>query len=358
MLRATRTTDPLTRLLELGFEPARDVPPRDVVRIDRSTFRVSAACGAMGTLVAVTGLGPSGEHLDEAIGGALDEMHRLIAVFSRFETASALTQLNVCGRLSSPPPELVQVLEDAIRCHALTRGVFDVTVAPLVDLFRDRMTGPRPTTPSDAEIRDARALVGAGGITAGRREVRLGRSGMRVTLDGIAKGYIVDRMAAILDAHHVRDYLIDAGGDIRARGRNPARHPWTVAVQDPRKLGAYPDVIHLRDGAVATSGSYERSFDAAQQFHHIIEPETGRSPTSCSSVSVVARSTVLADVLATSVFIMGPERGLAFVESRSDCECLIIDRDGRELRSRGWTRARADGGGQRRRPTAGANGGC
>jgi len=330
--------DQYTRLLELGLEPDRSVPvATEVVRLDRRRFQAKTSYAAMGTLVSVTAIGRSGELLDDAIAAARGEMERLIAIFSRFETASALTQLNGAGQLRDAPPELASVVQRALAYHAQTRGAFDITVAPLVDLYRERLTGADPVEPTDAEIREARGLVAASAVSAGSREVRLGRAGMRLTLDGIAKGFIVDRMAAALEAGGVRDFLIDGGGDISTRGRNAAGRAWTVAVQDPEGTGRFPDVIPLANGAVATSGSYERHYDAGRRFHHIVDGATGRSPLTCSSVSVVARSAMLADVLATSVFVLGPDAGLAFIEGRSDCSCLIIDQHGRAIRSRRWT---------------------
>lgn len=334
-----RTTDNLSRLLELGFEQARDGPViTEDVRIDRRTHRVTATCGAMATHVSITALGPSRDRLDHAIGRAYEEMERLITIFSRHQPDTALSELNDAGWLRGPPPELSQVVEKAVGFHDFTLGTFDVSVAPLLDLYKRRLRGGG-TPPTDAEVREARALVGVSGIVRRDHELRLGRSGMRLTLDGIAKGYIVDRMAAVLEQRSVGNFLIDAGGDIRSRGRKEGGQCWLVAVQDPMKRGAFPDVLHLGNAAVATSGSYERYYDAGRRYHHIVDAASGQSPTSCASVSVVAGSTMLADVLATSVFIMGPDRGTTFVESHAGCECLIIDGSGREVRSRGWKSA-------------------
>ncbi len=165
---------------------------------------------------------------------------------------------------------------------------------------------------------------------------------MAITLDGIAKGYIVDAIAGVLGRHKLDNYLINAGGDIRTSGTKEERRPWTVAVQNPTKDGSYPDTIHLTDGAVATSGSYEIYFDRDRLVHHIVSATTGRSPNECASVSVVAPSTMAADALATTVFVMGPAQGVRFVDELPDCECLIIDRDGQQVRSRGWRSAPAD----------------
>ena len=292
-----------------------------------------ATRGAMGTRVTITVLVPSRDRADEAIGRALEEMDRLIAVFSRYERDSAVTQLNDAGRLDGPPPEVLQVVARSLQYHALSRGGFDVSVAPLVDLFQD----PGVTSlPDRAAIDAALELVGAQNIEVTRRRIGFRRSGMRITLDGIAKGYIVDAIAAVLERHRIRNYLVDAGGDIRVSGVKEGGVPWSVAVQDPAKANRFPDTILLRRGAVATSGSYERFLDRDRMFHHIVDAESGVSPRYSSSVSVIAPTAMAADALATTVFLMEPQHGAKFIDRLRGCECLIIDREGRQLRSRGW----------------------
>ena len=110
-------------------------------------------------------------------------------------------------------------------------------------------------------------------------------------------------------------------------------------MESPLRRGDYPDAIALTDAAVATSGSYERYYDAKRTFHHIIDAATGRSPAHCSSVSVVAPTAMAADALATTVFVMGPRAGVAFIDALPDCACLILDHEGRARRSRAWRSA-------------------
>jgi thiamine biosynthesis lipoprotein len=162
---------------------------------------------------------------------------------------------------------------------------------------------------------------------------------MGVTLDGIAKGYVVDRMAAVLAERGLRDFLINAGGDIRSGGVREDGTAWRVGVQDPAKRGDLPDVIGLTNGAVATSGSYEIYFDRERVHHHIVSAHTGNSPQMSQSVSVVAPTTMAADALATSVFLMEPARGVAFIDSLPQCACLIVDEQGLQSRSKGWRSA-------------------
>jgi FAD:protein FMN transferase len=327
----------LSRLLELGFEQRPEAGVvRDVAKVDGRTYRVSAHGPGMGTRVGITVLCDAPSRADDAMGRAFAEMDRLIGIFSRFQSDSALSCLNEAGRLRGPPPELVQVVSRALDYFRITRGVFDISVAPVVDLFRTRLAGSAPRAPSDLEVVDALRRVGAAGISASRRELRFGRDGMGITVDGIAKGFIVDRMARALERRRVRRYLIDAGGDIRAAGRKEDDQPWTVGVRDPWTADHHPDRIHLMAGAVATSGGYERFFDRDGLQHHIVRADSGRSPTESASVSVLAPTGMAADALATGLFLLPPAEALALTETLAGCECLIIDRDGRLFRSRGW----------------------
>jgi FAD:protein FMN transferase len=325
----------LSRLLELGFEQTPEAGVvRDVARVDGRTYRVSAHRPGMGTRVSITVLCDTPSRADDAIGRAFVEMDRLIGIFSRFQSDSALSCLNNAGRLRGPPPELVHVVSRALDYFRITRGVFDISVAPVVDLFRTRLAGSAP--PSDLEVTAALRRVGAAGISASRRELRFGRDGMGITVDGIAKGFIVDRMARTLEKRRIRRYLIDAGGDIRAAGRKEDHRPWTVGVRDPWTADHHPDRIHLTAGAVATSGGYERFFDRDGLQHHIVRADSGRSPTESASVSVLAPTGMAADALATGLFLLPPAEALALTETLAGCACLIIDRDGRLFRSRGW----------------------
>jgi len=196
-----------------------------------------------------------------------------------------------------------------------------------------------PQEPAAEDLLAALELVGSQHIELSRRRIGFKRAGMGITLDGIAKGFIVDAMAQVLGKHRIKSYLINGGGDIRTGGVKERRQPWTVAVEDPAKLGRFPDAIRLRDAAVATSGSYEIHFDRERLFHHIVSAHTGRSPTGSVSVSVAAPSTMEADALATNVFLMEPSEGLAFIDALPGRECLIIDHQGTRLPSRGWRSA-------------------
>lgn len=333
-------------LAALGFERV-DVfrtPPAESTRIGPTLFKSSARRPSMGTLVSLTALDPAPDRMQEAFAEAFLEMDRVVALLNRYDDGSALSHLNARGAMDDAPAELSVVMESALRYHILSRGTFDVTVQPLVDLLRHRGLVDGGSIPAsgegemgpDAELSDVLQLVDGGAVEISDRSVRLRKSGMGVTLDGIAKGYVVDRMARILSGHGLQHWLIDAGGDIRTAGRREDGAPWRIGVQDPRKEGDLPDVIELSGGAVATSGSYEVYFDRSRTSHHIVSTGSGRSPTLCASASVAAPTAMAADALATTLFIMGPERGIPFIDSLRGCACLVVDADGRQRRSHGW----------------------
>jgi thiamine biosynthesis lipoprotein len=340
MQEAARIARKLSVLADMGLEKVEATPvATEACRVDRRTLKVNSARPAMGTLVSVTALHRSQDRIEEAIGRAFDEMDRLIGILSRFESSSAVSLLNRDGRLADVPPEVSRVFSRALSYHGASRGAFDITVQPLVDLFRASLQAESPAEPGVDQVRDALTRVGSQNIAMSRRSIRFERDGMGVTLDGIAKGYIVDAVAAVLERDGVKNYLINAGGDIRASGTKEDKEPWTVAVQDPAKRGDFPDLVHLKNGAVATSGSYEIYFDRERAFHHIVDSGTGRSPSRKASVTVVAPSAMAADALATAAFVMDPGGGVAFIDSLSRCECLIVDTHGCQLKSKRWRSA-------------------
>ncbi|MEJ2548345.1 MAG: FAD:protein FMN transferase [Gemmatimonadota bacterium] len=343
----------LEGLLALGFEPAGVEPT--VVEAGRGDdgYVLALERPGMGTRVSLSLRADSPDRADAAAGEAFARLDRLTALLNRYDSGSSLARLNETGSLRDAPPELTAVVDLALSVGRLTCGAFDPTVAPLVNLFgggeprvppgalalasnpgRHQLSGPPPDPATLAEIRD---LIGAERIRRRGRMIGFERSGMSLTLDGVAKGWIVDAMAAGLRDAGIDDFLVDAGGDIRARGRPETGRPWTVAIQDPDLGEDWPDVIGLHGGAVATSGSYEFYFDPGRTRHHIVTGTEGGSPNDLVSVTVTAPDTAMADALATAVFVLGPVAGLGCIEGMTGCECLLVDPDGARHATSGWS---------------------
>jgi len=331
-----RAARKMAALAEMGFQRV-EAPgmATESHRVEGNRHKVTCSRPSMGTLVSVTAIHESPGLVQDASAEAFLEMARVVDLLNRYDSSSALSYLNVEGAIPDPPPELSAVMRQARYFHDASGGGFDPTVQPLVDLFRGR--GGEDPTP--AEIESALARIDGGQVEMNGKGIRLGIPGMGVTLDGIAKGFVVDRMADVLGRMGLRDFLINAGGDIRSAGSREDGEEWRVGVQDPAKMGNFPDIIGLSNLAVATSGSYEIYFDPDRTYHHIVSAREGRSPQISQSVSVVAPTTLVADALATSVFVMGPDRGIQFIESFPQCACLIVDEGGRQWRSKGWRSA-------------------
>jgi thiamine biosynthesis lipoprotein len=325
-------------LVELGFEPARPTPEHleDTI-LPSGDHKLVVDRRAMSTRVSIAAIHPSRHLLEDAAERAYAEMERQIGILNRFESASAVGVLNSEGRLSGAPPELLGLLERSALIFEISAGAFDITVQPLVDLLHASDPGDEGPRVGDAAWREALARVGADAVKIGGGSVTLDRDGMGVTLDGIAKGYIVDVMAAVLEAHGIDRYLIDAGGDIRASGLREDGLGWTVAVRDPRHGGVLPGALRLRSGAVATSGGYEARYDPDGTWHHIVSARTGRSPTDVLSVTVAGPNVYASDALATAALLMSPGEGVRFIDSLPGFECMVIDAAGRSALSAGWT---------------------
>ena len=286
----------------------------------------------MGTIVGITVLADSTLRAGEAIGRAYADVERLSAIMSRFDARSALFTLNDVGRLDGAPQELLEVVRHGQALHQQSRGRFDMTIAPVVNLLA-RAHGK----PDQAELREALSLVNASKLRLNGADLRFDSTGMVATLDGVAKGYIADRAAETLRREGVEHFMVDAGGDIRVQGSsNGLERPWHVAIEDPDKQGAYPSVLRMHGGAVATSGGYEVFFDPKRTSHHLVDPATGASPQYVKSVSVQAPTVMEADGLATALSLMHPREALNLTASLPGHACLLVTSSGARLASSNW----------------------
>lgn len=296
--------------------------------------RVSEQRMLLGTIVGITALSESSARGEEAMGRTYAEIERLAAILSRFDGASALSALNAGGRLHGAPQELLTVLDHGRSLHRISSGLFDATIAPVVDLLQRTNGQPDPR-----DLQAALALVDTRRLTVSGSNLTFGAAGMSATLDGIAKGYIADCAAVVLRENGIENFLIDAGGDLRIGGSADGRgRAWHVAIEDPQKQGKYPDVIAMTSGAVATSGGYEVYFDTKRTSTHLVNPTSGVSPQYVQSVSVQAPTVMQADGLATALSLMSPRQAMSLTRSLPGYECLLVTSTGTVLRSANWGR--------------------
>jgi thiamine biosynthesis lipoprotein len=264
----------------------------------------------------------------QAFEAAFDEISRIEAVMSEWRADTPISAVNnAAGEgLVSVPAELRSIVERGVAFGELTLGAFDITWRGMGDLW-DLDGDFRP--PTEAEIRPAIELVDFRRIQIEEDRVGLAVEGMAIGLGGIAKGYAIDRAAMVLRRHGFKDFLINGGGDVLAAGKRGAT-PWRVGIRDPRgNKDSLIGRVKISEGAVVTSGDYERyRIIDGVRYHHIIDPRTGRPAAKCQAVTVIAPSAEEADVLATAIFVLGHPPGIELAVKRQGTEALIIDAEG------------------------------
>lgn len=295
--------------------------------------RRSATRVRMATPVTVTVFHHDPAAADALVEATFAEMERLEAILTRHRPDAPVARLAQDGVLRGAPEELVEVLGRALEISSATDGAFDITVAPVLDLYRRRVAAGEMLPTAD-EVEELLALVDYRALRLDGRDIALARPGMSITLDGIAKGYVVDRAVATLVRGGAERVLVNAGGDLSAAGGGASE--WEVAVQDPRNAAASLDVLHVRAGGVASSGDYLQAFTLDRSIHHILDPRTGSSPVRTSAATVTAPSAMDADALATAAFVLGPTAGIALLDQLAGVEGLIVDKDGTRYPSGGF----------------------
>lgn len=245
---------------------------------------------------------------ERLISSACAEARRLERLFSLYREDSALVELNRTGILVDPGPEMVELLSISQHYSILTGGVFDVTVQPLWDLYASHFSrkDADPAGPAPAAIKSALDRVDCGRLSVRSDRIAIPR-GMAVTLNGIAQGYVTDKVVDLLRAQGIAHSLVDMG-ETRAIGSRPDGRPWEVGVADPDVVGRTETVLPIIDRAVSTSGAYGFRFDASGRFNHLFDPRTGGSASLYRSVTTVSRNATAADALSTTFSLLPEDR--------------------------------------------------
>ncbi|MBI4500662.1 MAG: FAD:protein FMN transferase [Gemmatimonadetes bacterium] len=291
----------------------------------------------IGTIVTITVVHPDAAAARHMVTEAFDEMERLEDILSRHRAETPLARLNREGQIFDAPVELQQVVRASLDYSATTGGAFDITVAPLVNLYRSRFAAAgRP--PAESEVEQARELVGHQRVLVDGSSIRFATRGMAITLDGIAKGYVVDRTVEQLKAQGAERVLVAASGDMSSVNQGWPDDGWEIGVQNPRDQAGLIGLLRIHGQSLATSGDYQEYFTPDKRFHHIIDPRSGTSPERTSAVTVVAPKAMDADALATGVFVLGPADGLVLLDRLTEVEGMIVDKELRVVRSNGMNR--------------------
>ncbi len=291
---------------------------------------------SMGTTVEITLVSDDEEAAKKGALQAFHEIKRIEHLMSpRIESGDVARINRSSGKeWVKVSRETIEVIKKAQEISELSEGGFDITVGPLIQLWRAAREKGIP--PSTEDVKKILNLVNFREVWIDpERGVFLKKRGMSIDLGGIAKGYAVDRAFELLQSIGYKNLIVNAGGDLRVGG-SKSDQPWVIGIQDPRTSQKMMAKISVSDTAVATSGDYEKFFTyQGKRYHHILNPRDGFPTEGCQGVTIIYKEGMTADALATTVFVLGPEKGYSLCQKIEGVDCLIVDKEGKTIFSPG-----------------------
>ncbi len=292
----------------------------------------------MGTVVFVTAVATDEPTAQKAAKAGLDEIRRLEHLMSTWIPTSELSQVNAAAGKHPVQVGLenMEVLKVSLRMATLTEGGFNIAVGPAVAAWNVSQEG---RIPSKEELDVIRPFISLENVVLDETAstVFLKRAGMQIDVGGIGKGYTADLVVGVMQKAGAIAGVVALSGDIKTFGRMPDQERFIFGIQHPRKeQGQILGSIALENEAVSTAGDYQRFImKDGIRYHHILDPSTLQPARGCQSVTVIAKDGVTADGLDTGIFVMGPEKGMALIESLPDVEGVIVNAQGEVMISAG-----------------------
>lgn len=285
----------------------------------------------MGSRFEITVVAKDSAKAGSYIDLAVNEITRIDKLISSWDANSQTSEINRNAGIQpvKVDKELYELVERAIGISKLTDGAFDMSYAAMDNVWK--FDGSITTMPAEAEIKSLLEKVGYQNIILDKEKqtVFLKLKGMKIGFGAIGKGYAADKAKQLLIAKGVVAGIINASGDMNTWGKRPNGEDWTVAITNPFNKKNACALLPISDGAVVTSGNYEKYIILeGKRYSHIIDPRTGRPARGIVSATVFAPKAELADALATSIFVMGVDVGLDRINQLPKVECVIIDEQG------------------------------
>ena len=267
---------------------------------------------ALGSQAEITIYHPSEKEAHKILTKSVGELTGLENLFSLYKDSSQLSLLNKKGYLENPHPEMVNIFNLSKKYSEMTNGAFDVTVQPLWNIYNKSFTDlGKP--PLNTQISDALKLVDWKSIKVEKTKISYEIEGMSSTLNGIAQGYITDKIAESLINSGISNTLVQLG-EYRGVGDHPEGRPWRLLISNPEHTNSIGEV-EFTDAAVATSAGLGTPFDLSGKYHHIFNPESGYNDNEYLQVSVISKTAAEADALATAFLIMNPKKSEALAKN-------------------------------------------
>ena len=267
---------------------------------------------ALGSQAEITIYHPSEKEASKILRKSVGELTGLENLFSLYKDSSQLSLLNKKGYLENPHPEMVNIFNLSKKYSEMTNGAFDVTVQPLWNIYNKSFTDlGKP--PLNTQISNALKLVDWKSIKVEKTKISYEIEGMSSTLNGIAQGYITDKIAESLINSGISNTLVQLG-EYRGIGDHPEGRPWRLLISNPEHTNSIGEV-EFTDAAVATSAGLGTPFDLSGKYHHIFNPESGYNDNEYLQVSVISKTAAEADALATAFLIMNPKKSEALAKN-------------------------------------------
>lgn len=288
----------------------------------------------MGTEVLITVFCDDAQKATRAMNVAFDKISNMEAMMSNSIKNSDVKRLNDAktGKIKVSK-ETFEVIKKALDYGKITNGAFDITVGPLLRLWRKAESAN--SLPTSQALKRSLEMVGYGRIKLYPEsfEVEFEKPGMEIDLGGIAKGYIVGEAIKTLVSGGITSGLISAGGDMYALGSNPEHGKWIIGIRNPLKPSENIRYIQVTDKAVSTSGHYMRFYTVAgKKYSHIVDPVTGYPPSNnVASVTLIGSESTGTDALTKAIAVLGPEKGLSIISSQPGIEAFVITWDGNKM---------------------------
>ena len=287
----------------------------------------------IGTSVDIVIYADKDSNYQKILDSGFAKIDEISKIASNSDPESPVAKLNTNGFIENAPKDLIEMIKLSKDYNKITIGVFDITINPILALWSGGLQDESSQVQKQ-KILEALNLVSSDKITISGSTIKFEKEGMSVTLGGIMKGYIVDRIIETLKSQGVRNAFVNLGGHITALGKKPDGGLWNTSLENSDNTEKIVEFA-LAGKSIVTSGNYYRYFDSKEKPSSSIDPRTGFIADKSISATVIAGNATIADILATTVYILGPEDGIKLVNSLDNVEALIIDTERNIIKSKG-----------------------
>lgn len=288
----------------------------------------------LGAYVMIRCFYPTGKDISSSIKACWERMDQIQSRMNAYSKSGDVAKINNSGpNGATVHDDMYSLLEKCIGYSRFTNGAFDVTVFPLVELWKN--AGKKGALPEKYALETALNKVGYKNLRLQPPDrVILAKKGMKIDLGAIVSGYACDELAGILDKGGIKNFLIDTGGEIYCRGKEAGRKPWRIGIQDPQNKSKILMAINIRNKCISTSGNYEKFYlIGKKRYSHIINPAIGYPEMEAISATVIAKTGAQADALSTALCVLGGAKGIKLLSSINNVDALVIEnRDGKAIK--------------------------